>query len=71
MVTARAVSTRCGRDRVDPSRALEQVEASTADYAFELPREAGPRLESAYGPDSDAAKAGFQQYFISEAVASR
>ncbi len=56
---------------VDPNRALGQVEAGTADYALELPRKAGPRLESAYGPGSDAAKAGLQQYFISEAVASR
>jgi YVTN family beta-propeller protein len=56
---------------VDPVRALEQVEAGTADYALELPREAGPRLESAYGPGSKAAKAGHQQYFISEASGLR
>ena len=56
---------------VDPARALEQVEAGTADYALELPREAGPRLESAYGPGSEAAKAGHQQYFISEALGAR
>ncbi len=56
---------------VDPVRALEQVEAGTADYALELPREAGPRLESAYGPGSKAAKAGHQQYFISEASGMR
>jgi YVTN family beta-propeller protein len=56
---------------VDPDRALEQVEAGTADYALELPREAGPRLESAYGPRSEAAKAGHQQYFINEALGAR
>ena len=56
---------------VEPARALEQVEAGTADYAFELPREAGPRLEAAYGPGSDPAKAGRQQYFISRASGAR
>ena len=39
---------------VHPARGLEQVEAGTADYALELPRKAGPRLESAYGPGSEA-----------------
>jgi peptide/nickel transport system substrate-binding protein len=57
---------------VDPSRALEEIEAGKADYALDgLPREAGPRLESAYGPGSKAAKAGHQQYFISPALATR
>jgi len=56
---------------VDPVDGLKQVEAGTADYALELPREAGPRLESAYGPRSEAAKAGRQQYFISEALGAR
>ena len=56
---------------VDPSRALEEIEAGKADYALELPDEAGPRLESAYGPGSKAAKAGHQQYFISEAAGAR
>ncbi len=56
---------------VDPVRALEQVEAGTADYALRLPRAAGPRLESAYGPRSDAARAGHQQYFVSEALGAR
>jgi YVTN family beta-propeller protein len=56
---------------VDSARALEQVEADTADYAVELPREAGPRLESEYGPGSEAAKAGHQQYFVSEALGAR
>jgi peptide/nickel transport system substrate-binding protein len=55
---------------VDPSRALEEIEAGKADYAVDgLPREAGPRLESEYGPSSKAAKAGHQQYFISAALA--
>ena len=52
---------------IDPVRGLAQVEAGAADYALDLPRDAGPRLESAYGPDSEAAKAGRQQYFINEA----
>jgi YVTN family beta-propeller protein len=56
---------------VDPARALEQVEAGAADYALELPREAGPRLKSAYGPGSEAAKAGHQQYFTNEALGAR
>jgi SARP family transcriptional regulator, regulator of embCAB operon len=60
---------------VDPSRALEQIEAGKADYYARglegLPREAGPRLESAYGPGSKAAKAGHQQYFISPALGAR
>jgi peptide/nickel transport system substrate-binding protein len=56
---------------VDPMRGLEQVEAGTADYALELPREAGPRLESAYGPGSQAAEAGHQQYFVNEALGMR
>ena len=56
---------------VDSARALEQVEAGEADYALELPLEAGPRLESAYGPGSEAAKAGHQQYFITEALGVR
>ena len=56
---------------VDPVRGLEQVEAGTADYALQLPREAGTRLETAYGPGSEAAKAGHQQYFVSEALGAR
>jgi YVTN family beta-propeller protein len=57
---------------VDPSRALEEIEAGKADYALDgLPRDAGPRLESEYGPGSKAAKAGHQQYFISAANAGR
>ncbi len=55
---------------VHPARALEQVEAGTADYALELPRKAGQRLESAYGPGSKAA-AGDPRYFISEALGAR
>jgi len=57
---------------VDRSRALEEIEAGKADYAAGgLPREAGPRLESEYGPGSKAAKAGHQQYFISAANGAR
>jgi ABC-type transport system substrate-binding protein/class 3 adenylate cyclase len=56
---------------VDPSRAVQEIEAGTADYALELPRDAGPRLLSAYGPGSKAAKDGLQQYFISPALGVR
>ena len=54
------------------TRAVEEIEAGKADYAAGgLPRETGPRLESAYGPGSKAAKAGHQQYFISLALGAR
>ena len=56
---------------VDSSRALQEVESGKADYALELPPDAAPRLESAYGRGSKAAKEGHQQYFISEANAVR
>ena len=56
---------------VDPARALEQVEDGTADYATQLPRHVGLRLESAYGSDSEAARAGHQQYFVSDALGLR
>jgi ABC-type transport system substrate-binding protein/DNA-binding SARP family transcriptional activator len=57
---------------VDSSRALEEIEAGKADYALDgPPRDAGPRLESKYGPGSKAAKAGHQEYFVSEADATR
>jgi YVTN family beta-propeller protein len=57
---------------VDPSRALEEIEGGTADYALGgLPRDAGPRLAAQYGPDSRAAKAGHQRYFISPALGAR
>ena len=56
---------------VDPARALEQVEDGTADYATQLPRHVGPRLESAYGPGSEAARAGHQQYFVNDALGLR
>jgi ABC-type transport system substrate-binding protein/class 3 adenylate cyclase/streptogramin lyase len=56
---------------VDPSRAVEEIETGKTDYAFELPRDAGPRLLSAYGPGSKAAKDGHQQYFVSPALGVR
>lgn len=57
---------------VDPARALAEIKAGKADYAFDgLPRDAGPRLEAQYGSGSKAAKEGHQQYFISEANAVR
>jgi ABC-type transport system substrate-binding protein/class 3 adenylate cyclase len=50
---------------VDRSRAVEEIEAGKADFAADgIPAGAGPRLESRYGPGSNAAKAGHQQYFI-------
>jgi YVTN family beta-propeller protein len=50
------------------ARAVAEIEAGTADYVVDgLPRDAGPRLESQYGPGSKAARAGHQQYFISPA----
>ncbi len=53
---------------INSDRALAEIEAGTADYAVDgLPRDAGPRLESRYGPGSEAAKAGHQQYFVSPA----
>jgi ABC-type transport system substrate-binding protein/class 3 adenylate cyclase/streptogramin lyase len=56
---------------VNPARAVEQIEAGKVDYAVDGVGEAGPRLKSAYGPGSKAAKAGRQQYFISEAPGMR
>ena len=57
---------------VDSSHALAEVEAGTADYALDgLPRAAGPRLTSRYGPGSKAAKEGHQQYFVSPALGER
>ena len=57
---------------IDPSRALAEIDAGTADYALDgLPREAGPTLDARYGPRSPAAKRGHQQYFISPANGMR
>jgi peptide/nickel transport system substrate-binding protein len=57
---------------VDSSKALAEIEAGTADYAYDgLPRDAGPQLEAKYGPASAAAKRGRQQYFINPADAVR
>jgi YVTN family beta-propeller protein len=57
---------------VDGSRALEEIKSGRADYALDgLPRDAGPRLESEYGPGSKAAKEGHQQYIINAADATR
>jgi YVTN family beta-propeller protein len=53
---------------VNSARALTEIKAGTADYAVDgLPPDAGPGLESQYGPGSKAARAGHQQYFISPA----
>jgi peptide/nickel transport system substrate-binding protein len=57
---------------VDSSHALAEIEAGKADYTLTaLPRAAGPRLASLYGPGSKAAKAGRQRYFISPALGER
>jgi YVTN family beta-propeller protein len=56
---------------VDPTRAVREIEAGTADTAGALPRDAGPRLAREYGPGSAAARAGHQQYFISPALGAR
>ena len=57
---------------IESSRALEEIEAGEADYALSgPPRDAGPRLEAEYGAGSEAAKAGHQQYFVTEANGSR
>ena len=53
---------------INSARALTEIKAGTADYAVDgLPRDAGPGLESQYGPGSKAARSGHQQYFISPA----
>jgi YVTN family beta-propeller protein len=53
---------------VNSSRALKKIEAGEVDYALDgLPREAARRLHAEYGPGSNAAKEGRQQYFVSEA----
>jgi ABC-type transport system substrate-binding protein/class 3 adenylate cyclase/streptogramin lyase len=53
---------------VDSSKALTQIEAGSADYAYDgLPRDAAGELEATYGPGSPAAKDGHQQYFINPA----
>jgi YVTN family beta-propeller protein len=57
---------------VNQARALGEIEAGKVDYALDgLPSEAAPRLVSAYGPGSKAARAGHQQYFISPAPGMR
>jgi peptide/nickel transport system substrate-binding protein len=57
---------------IDSARGVAEIEAGTADYAVDgLPRDAGPGLESRYGPGSKAARSGHQQYFISPANAIR
>jgi YVTN family beta-propeller protein len=51
---------------VPPGRAVNQVEAGTADYATsdELTPPDVAALASRYGPASPAARAGHQQYFV-------
>ncbi len=50
---------------VPPARAIEMVEAGAADYySGELPVPTQDRLAERYGPHSEAAQAGAQQYFV-------
>ena len=57
---------------VDPARALRQIEAGTTDNALDgIPSDAGPRLETKYGPGSKAAKQGHQRYFVSPVLGAR
>ncbi len=57
---------------VDSARALREIEAGEADWAFfGPPPAAGPMLEQQYGARSAAAKGGHQQYFVSEANGAR
>jgi YVTN family beta-propeller protein len=57
---------------VASSRAFVDIVAGKADYTLAgPPRDAAPRLEAEYGPGSDAAKAGHQQYFVNEATGAR
>ena len=57
---------------VDPSRAVEEIEAGAADWAADgIPADPGSRLESRYGRGSKAAKAGHQQYFVSPVNGAR
>jgi YVTN family beta-propeller protein len=50
---------------VPPTQSLVDVEAGSADYALDVPRDAHVRLTARYGPGSAAARAGRQQYFVS------
>jgi SARP family transcriptional regulator, regulator of embCAB operon len=57
---------------VDQSRALTEIEAGKADYALDgSPRAAGPALARRYGPGSNAARKGRQQYFVNPALGER
>src|SRR5262249_54938987 len=57
---------------VDKARALGQIEAGKTDNALDgIPSDAGPRLEAEYGPGSDAARQGHQQYFVSPVLGQR
>ena len=58
--------------KVDPARALQQIEAGKTDSALDgIPQDAGPRLEAKYGPGSKAAKQGHQRYFVSPVLGVR
>jgi ABC-type transport system substrate-binding protein len=57
---------------IDPSRAVKEIESGNADYATDgLPATAATTFPAKYGPGSQAAKAGHQQYFISAASGIR
>jgi YVTN family beta-propeller protein len=50
---------------VDKAESMRQIEAGSADYAIDgVPPEAVARLSARYGPESPAARAGRQQYFL-------
>jgi peptide/nickel transport system substrate-binding protein len=49
---------------VSPQAAVSGVEAGEFDYADAIPAEEEARLEQRYGPGSEAAGAGRQQYFV-------
>ena len=49
---------------VAQAQSVAEVEAGRADYALEVPRDAHAQLSARYGPGSEVAKAGRQQYFV-------
>jgi ABC-type oligopeptide transport system substrate-binding subunit len=57
---------------VSPQATLLQIEKGSADYAADgVPPTAHSQLGPKYGPDSDAAKKGKQQYFVNPTLAFR
>ena len=57
---------------VDPSQAVKEIEAGTADYIpGGIPAGAAATLAAEYGPGSKAAEAGHRQYFVNAAFGAR